>query len=281
MRYFLAFALFVSCFTFGWAQGEVANVVTYDVVYLTEGGILKGEIKALDEQTGGISFVDVNGKHYFLVAGDYDYFVEDKVFNLKNKRPKEIHPRKSGEMIKSIGFVSTYLERNHSFTSDDTYHNAPYGYSDLNLGVELSMGKVEEDESYLGSFVGFGLIGESDVYLSVGMEYQYGFSKPDANRGGYIPIQVYYNLNQFDMDYEIIDISMGWSWENVQITHQSLGVSIGYGTRFFRADKKSVALEFQMFRHMMLNERYDHDLDTDPESDFDLFGGKLLVGLEF
>lgn len=281
MRYILAFVLFVGCLGAGFSQGEVTGVVTYDVVYLTGGGILRGEIKALDEQTGGISFVDVNGRHYFLVAGDYEYFVEDKVFDVKKKGPKVIHPRKSGEIMKSIGFVANDLERNHSLNSDGTYHNAPTGYPDWGLGVEMSVGKFDEEESYLGGFVGFGLIGDSDVYLSVGGEYQFGFSKPDANHGGYIPIQLYYNLNQFDMEYDVIDISMGWQWENVEITHQSLGFAIGYGTRFFRADKKSVVLELMMFNHMQLSEKFEHTLDSDPQSDFELFGGKFIVGLEF
>lgn len=281
MRYFLILVLSFSCFAGGFAQGEVASVVTYDVIYLTEGGILKGEIKALDEQTGGISFVDVNGKHYFLVAGDYEYFIEDKVFDVKNKGPKVIHPRKSGEIVKSIGFVAYDLERNHEFNADQTYYNAPYGYPDIGMGVELSVGKVEEDESYLGGFMGFSLITGSDINLSAGVEYQYAFSKPETNRGGYVPIQVYYNLNQFDMQYETIDMSLMWTSENVQITHQSLGLSIGYGMRFFRADMKSIVAEFQMFRHMKLSQTFEHALDVDPNSDFDLFGGKLMVGFEF
>lgn len=67
----------------------------YDVVYLTDGRVLKGQILSYDSQLGGISFRDSYNRVYNFSREEYKYFLEKQNFPVNNKKSKALRERKS------------------------------------------------------------------------------------------------------------------------------------------------------------------------------------------
>ena len=104
IRYFLLLVLFfVSVQSF--AQKPEENIYNYDLIYMKDNSILKGEIIIFEEEDGDITFKDLKGKTYSITRDEYRYFKENVRYYENDDKIRIIKNRKINEFEVSVGFL--------------------------------------------------------------------------------------------------------------------------------------------------------------------------------
>jgi hypothetical protein len=288
LKFWMATLFLFATISSGFAQDDELEYVEYDVVYLKKGGGIKGEILAFDEKNGGIVFKDKDGRKYFIAQEEYDYFEENRRFPVKKKKSKQIHQRKKDAFEIGVGATLASLGRQHNVEDDETYIGRSETYPDQIIAFRVLAGKRFKNLSYAGLWGEIGLMQESNTSFSFGGRYSLLYNnKKETNLGLYIPLEVYYNYNSFDLDYSVKDTTFsdgGWSYpsyEKIKVSQNAVGLSVGHGFSFHISEQRSFALELMLFKHFIVSQNFEHNLPTDPKSDFNNSGIRFIISYNF
>lgn len=236
---------FVFCFTSGLAQSDSANTTTYDIVYLTKGGAVKGQILSFNEKEGSMVFKDLNNRTYSFSRKEYAYFVENQV--LMEKKIKNIRARKDEGYEVSLGFsLASFNGPEYRFTSPSGETTSQYYL--LPISLKVGVGKYLKKQHFVGSIASLGMLTEAKIYTNAGVRYAYIFTSDKKNAIVYLPIEVkYFRIasNQND-SYSVNDVTEEMSFD---LLVQSIGLSAGTGLSFTRAGKKSISIEAKFTKH--------------------------------
>ncbi|MGB0850140.1 MAG: hypothetical protein ACPGTP_02740 [Bacteroidia bacterium] len=236
---------FVFFYTSGLAQSDSANATTYDIVYLTKGGAVKGQILSFNEKEGSMVFKDLNNRTYSFSRKEYDYFVENQV--LTEKKIKNIRARKDEGYEVSLGFcLETFSGPEYQYTSQNSGGTTQYYL--LPISLKVGVGKYIEKQHFVGATASLGMLTEAKLYNNAGMRYAYIFTSDKRNAILYLPFEAKYfrmATNQSD-SYSVNNVTEEKSFD---LLVQSVGLSAGTGVSFIRADKKSISIEAKFTKH--------------------------------
>lgn len=267
MKLFVRFSLILlAFFTFqGTAIAQSDTTVTYDVVYLTKGGMLKGEILSFNEETGLMVFKDTKGVKYSLNQTEYKSFVENKVF-VEKRGPKVIKERKEDEFEVSGGFRVSFLSMNDQFTPDDYYLSSGGGVSDLPMSIYVGVGKYFTRRHFAGVSGELALSSYGSKYFSAGLRYSYQYDAQKRNVALYIPVELQYFNSRYDQWYEVNDtvveqqgggtVTYFPAREDLVYDLRAVSLSFGQGLSFIMENKHSISLELSFVKFFMFEPKY-------------------------
>lgn len=267
----LIFTILVAFQNKSFAQSD--STVTYDVVYLKKGGMLKGEILSFDSETGFMVFKDTKGVKYSLGREEYDRFIENKVFTVKKKGASEIKARKENEFEFSGGFRISLLSFNDNFDADDYYLNSNGGVTDLPLSIHLGVGKYMSRKHFIGASGELAMTSYGKKYFAAGARYAYQYDSYKRNVALYIPVELQFFSCQYDQRYQVADtvienqggsiITYYPSDLDVDYTLRAASFSLGQGLSFIMNNKNSIALELSFVKFFPFTPSYI-GLDRNP-----------------
>jgi len=261
IRYFLLLALlFVSVYSF--AQKPEENIYNYDLVYMKDNTILKGEIIIFEEEDGDITFKDLKGKTYSITRDEYRYFKENVRYYENDDKIRIIKNRKINEFEVSVGFLPALtLFENVSPILSPNIQNANFGVygSVLPLSVSLAVGKYFNRNHFIGINGNYGVVYASadlNSYLSGGLKYKYQYDPYKNNLALYVLGSA--NYTSIQGKFRDVDI-YGYSnhlvreiYNTYKIQYPEIGV--GHGFSWILKNKKSISLELSVSRALTLNE---------------------------
>ncbi len=241
--------LFAFSFVFfnfsGFAQSDSSNVTTYDIVYLTKGGAVKGQILSFNEKEGSMVFKDLNNRTYAFSRKEYDYFLENQV--LTEKKIKNIRARKEEGLEVSLGFsMESFNGPDYRYASQNSETTSQYYL--LPISLKVGVGKYIEKQHFVGATAALGMLTEAKLYTNTGLRYAYTFTSNKRNAILYLPIEAkYYRISTTQSDnYFIDDMTLDRGFD---LLVQSVGLSAGTGVSFIRSNKKSISVEAKFTKH--------------------------------
>lgn len=265
---------------------DSTQYVQYDVIYMKDGRILKGEIMSYDEQFGGISFKDPYGKMYNIGRNDYDYFKENVNFPVKPKKNKPVHPRKEDGFGFNIGLGMSYVNMNQETTADDYFVQDSYGNADIPITLSIEGGKYFSRRHFVGLKAEYGLIGDEPGYLGAGARYVYQYDAAKTNTALYFPIEVKYQQLNMLTSYKINDTiwydASSYSYPGSVYSlgsFSNLGISIGHGIGFVMKGGRSINVEMSYTKLWILSVDYKDPIPGphEPKSTFTM--GTFRLGM--
>lgn len=280
---FIAFWLLLLIPLAGEAQTDSSAYEVYDIIYLKEGGILKGNILSFDDPTGFIVFQDVYGRKYSLGREQYKYFEENKVFPVKKKRRTEILPRKENEWEINLGLSTSYLWISHDFTPDQYILNGVDNLADIPFCLKVGAMKYINRVHSVGLTSEFVLFQQNRQYFNGGLKYRFHYDKTNSNVGYYLPVELVYNTTGFKTSFQVADTVFtdnGWTYpadKELEVNIKSIALNLGHGFAFILPNKRSVQLEFNVSRHFNLSQKITGNVQKKPESSFGLSGIRMSL----
>ena len=267
------------------AQVPDPNIISYDMVYLKNGKVLKGEIIIFEEKDGDITFKDTMGRKYSITREEYNYFVEDVRTYVSLTDTLIINPRKENELELSLGFRTGLINVQDDFIADDYYLNTTESQSFLPVNLKLGLGKYIDRENFIGLSVEVGLASEIKGVINAGLRYTHQYDAYRKNVAFYIPIEIQYSHMQFNNFYSVNDTIFnpsGIGWETpldleVVNTINALTISAGQGFSFIRSDKKSIGVELIIFKSFIMTYESNNSYPEKPKSEFLINGVKLSL----
>jgi len=285
----LLFFTIVCCLSStSFAQENTENVISYDLVYLKNGKVLKGEILVFEEKDGDITFKDSSGRKYSITREEYDYFVEDKRYFVNKKDTLSIKPRKTTEFELSLGFNGTVAMLKETTKEGNTFlgKDLTGGYAYIPICFQFGVGKYINRQNFVGLSGDFGVLGGPQNYLNFGLRYMYQYDSYKRNVSFYVPVELQFSSIRFDNQYTQKDsvtfdggVTYYPSTKDVltDISINSISFSAGQGFSFMLNNKKSISLELKLFKNFILSQKFI-DLETNkPKSDFKINGIKLAL----
>lgn len=278
----MSFALISTCY----AQND--STTSYDLVYLTKGGVLKGEILSFDEVSGSMVFKDVVGRKYSLAREDYKYYVENYVFPVRRKKKFELRDRKENETEFSAGLSFHYLNYVNDFRSDEHYISGNDAVGDIPLSLKLSYGKYHSRRHYYGVNVDMGLLSYHKNRLGLGVRYAYHYDGYKSNTAYYLPVELNYFRSRFSDDYSVNDTLFdgngGYEYPRVSSVETYLSgfnFQLGQGIAFIGKEKRSIALEIALIKQLVSFQRFDSEHSWDPNTAYSAVGGRFSLLYNF
>ncbi len=258
----------------------------YDVIYLNDGRVLKGQILSYDSQLGGISFKDTFGRIYNFSRQDYKYFLEKQNFPVKSKKQKVIRERKSNGLRYSLGFNSSYfygLEK-----SDNADLNSRKDTKGTAIGVFGSIGKYFTRAHFLGLNAEIGLLTNNYQLYNLGARYNYEYDQKRNNIAKYIPIELkYQNMFLENTGIPFTETTPNSSYSGLYYPKteiSSILFSVGHGFGFILKNGGSFNIELAYQRHLTLSQKF-YDLKPQDEVGYDpkfqVNGFRLGLSLSF
>ncbi len=290
LKYLLFAALFLTAvFKNTTLAQDSTQYVVYDVVYLKDGRILKGNILAYDANLGGLSFRDTEGRVYNFSREQYNYFVEKKQFPIKSK-DKVIRARNEEKTEVTLGLNLHYTYMYEELTDKSYYTSNMYGVAEMPLSLSAGIGRYFTRKHYFGVVGDFGVI-SSPKFFNAGLKYKYEYDAAKSNLGLYIPIELRYQNMQLSNNYEYYDTLWydgggyyyGNMYHNAQSSFSAANFSIGHGFAFIMKNGGSFNIELQYLKYFILSHKYvklNADLPR-PESTFALQGFRIGMSLSF
>lgn len=268
--YSIAFVAMVMTVETAVAQ-DSTNYVQYDVIYMKDGRVLKGEILSYDSQFGGISFKDPSGKISNFGRDDYKYFVENQNFPVKKKNT-EIRPRKDDGFGFNIGVSASYIVNTIQRSEDDYFFKEDGWSGDMPISLYASVGKYFTRHHFVGISADIGMIGDRPGYYAIGGRYAYQYDAHKTNTAFYVPIELkYQHINMFD-NYNVKDTT--WFSENsysypgftnIETSYSNLAFSIGHGFGFMLKSGHAFNIEISFMKSFVLSKEYT-DLEVAPHA---------------
>lgn len=280
---FLTIALMLGSFS-AFAQSDSVKTEIHDVLALEKGGLIKGEVLSFDAIGGGIVFKDLNGKIYSLAREEYQYFKEDQIFEVKQKGPKVLHPRKESGWEIQIGVSAAFLAMVHDFDADAYYLNGVQSAADLPVSIKVGAGKYLNRSNYIGLTAEFGLATETAPNYQAGLRYKYFYDAGTNNVGLYIPVELTYQRLDITSNFSVNDTVFSNNGDftfpdnrDLTTSVNAASISLGHGFAFMMPNKRSLSIELTLLAHLLLSQQYQ-DLDREPPvSQFGTRGVKLAV----
>jgi hypothetical protein len=258
----------------------------YDLIYLTDGRVLKGQILSYDSQLGGISFRDVHNRVYNLSRADYKYFLEKQNFPFKEKKSKPLRERKRDGIRYSLGLNNTFLYGLEKIQGD-----ALSGRKDTRgfaIGVQGTAGKYLTQSHFLGASGEIGVLASNPRFYSAGVHYKYEYDLKQSNVASYIPIELRYQnmiLENSGVAYVIetpSSYSSGYYYPKTEFS--TIFFSIGHGFGFILKQGGSFNIELSYQRHLTLSQKF-YDLKPEDavgyDPKFQVNGFRLGFSLSF
>lgn len=280
-KFHLILFIFLGINSFVSAQTETnPNVLVYDVVYMKDGRVLKGEIIIFEEKDGDITFKDIYGRKYSIKREEYNYFVEDKRFLINKNDTLVIRPRKEKELEISLGFNAAYLNASEDFKADDYYLHAYTSTVHFTpICFKFGIGKYINRQNFIGLSADVALATEIKSYFNVGLKYVHQYDAYKRNVSFYIPVELLFNNLNMSSGYQVNDpayTSESYS-KTFEVTHsfQSLGLNLGQGVSFILNNKKSVSMELSLFKNYVISHGYEDLNRAGPKGDFNFNGMKF------
>ncbi len=282
--FFLLLCLFsISSFN---AQSDSTKLV-YDVIYMKDGRVFKGEILSFNENNGTIIFKNKDGSKYTFKAEEYDRYRENVAYDAK--KPFEIRPRKESGIEFHVGFNLGMISFNSDFTEDENFDRGPEGgYSYVNSSIRVGVGKYFNRQNYAGITADIGLTGLKN-YFSAGFRYTYQYDGYKKNVAFYIPIELKYTSLQESSTFDHIDSTAQWvggekynitSQREIKTNYSLMDLKIGQGFSFIMANKKSLNLELFFVKSFVLSSKM---IDAQPEpkisTSINSFGLSLMYNI--
>ncbi len=269
----LIFTLFLVMTSNIFAQDSTRYEV-YDVIYLNDGRILKGQILAYDSQHGGISFKDLFGRVYNFSRQDYKYFLEKQNFPIKVKKQKVLRERKSKGIRYGVGLNTSYFYGLEKSETNDL--NSRKESKGMAIGVSGTIGKYFTRSHFLGANAELGL-SSSQQYHNFGVRYNYEYDQKKTNIAKYFPIEFKYQkmfLENSGIPYtEITPNSYSEGYYFPKTEFSNLLFSIGHGFGFILKQGGSFNIELAYQRHITLSQKF---YDLKPQ-DADGYNPKFQV----
>jgi hypothetical protein len=281
------FSVLIFSFLFtlaGYGQEDSSGFEVYDVIYLKDGSVVKGEILSFDEPTGGIVFKDTGGRTFSYSREQYDYFIENKVFPVeKTKKPIDIKPRKETEWEFNLGFSAAWLKMSHEFTADDYYTNSIYSQVNLPLCFKVGGGKYLNRQNFIGLTGELALISRNS-YFGAGVRYFYQYDGYKKNATFYIPVELQFVSTGVSTMFQVNDTTYedggSYSYPStvyIETGFQLVSLSAGQGFSFIMNNKKSLALEFSVVKQYVLSEKFLNVEGVLPKSTYSTAGVKFAL----
>lgn len=278
----LFFTLFISFFyvtvsNIMLAQNEVANVLVYDVIYMKNGKILKGEILIFEEKDGDLTFKDLQGKKYSITREEYDYFVEDKRYFVAKNDTLVIRPRKEKEIEISLGFSVPILFQDNTFKADTNYESTSWGSTMYTpLSIKAGVGKYINRQNFVGANLEIGLSSKMNYY-NIAARYFHQYDAYKKNVSFYIPFEVsFFNINSSHSFLKVDTLDAYNYTDQISVNHKILGLSLGQGVSFILNNKKSISLEMTLIKGFTISEKFI-DIEGIPEPNI----SSAFKGLKF
>ncbi|MFY0642888.1 MAG: hypothetical protein JXR19_00320 [Bacteroidia bacterium] len=259
------------------------EIKTYDLVKLTDGRVIKGEIILFDGTDGDLTIVDPAGRKFFLTAQDYEYFVEDQAYRVRNRDTVIVKERRTEGWQVSVGTSIAMFNWRPNLIEDDYFLNAPDVVNDIPVSLKAGFGQYRGREHYLGAQVEIGLLLESVNYLNAGFRYQHQYDGYKRNLALYVPIDLYFNRWSGYTNYSVNDSNPPAPFpfetgdENIKNVVSSLGIGIGQGFAFVLENKKTISLELGIFKNFVLNQSYPEWNAAEPNEDIQIDGFKFAL----
>ncbi len=228
----------------------------YDVIYMKDNRILKGQILSYDSQLGGISFKDVYGRVYNFSRDEYKYFKEKQNFpiKVKSKKQKVIFERKSNGLRYSLGFNTSYFYGLEKRESDNL--NSRKDTQGMAISVCGTIGKYFTRTHFLGATAEIGLLTNNQRLFNLGVRYNYEYDKKQSNIAKYIPIELKYQ-NMILNNPGIQSISNSNSiYYYPQTEFSTILLSVGHGFGFILKQGGSFNIELAYQRHFTLSQKF-------------------------
>jgi len=242
----------------------------YDVVYLTDGSVLKGQILSYDSQLGGISFRDSYNRVYNFSRQEYKYFLEKQNFPVKNEKSKALRERKNDGIRYSLGLNNTYLYGLEKPEGDElSSRRDTRGFA---IGLYGSIGKYFTRSHFVGASGELGVLTSHPRFYNLGLRYNYEYDLKQSNLAKYIPVELkYQNMILENSGIEYVEItpnsySSGYYYPKTEFS--SLVFSIGHGFGFILKQGGSFNIELSYQRHFTMSQKF-YDLKPEDADGYD------------
>ncbi len=257
MNKFLFFTLFLLLASNTVFAQDSTQYEVFDVIYLKDNRILKGQILSYDSQLGGISFKDVYGRVYNFSREEYKYFREKEHFPIKVKKQKGLYERKSKGLRYSLGLNTAYYYGLEKIETDDL--NSRKETTGLGLGVYGTVGKYFTRTHFLGATAEVGVM-TSQQYYNFGARYNFEYDLRKTNVSKYVPIELKYQnmfLQNSGLPYtEVTPNSSSEGFYYPKTEFSTLFVSVGHGFGFILKQGGSFNIELAYQRHFTLSQKF-------------------------
>jgi hypothetical protein len=267
---FLLFTVVLLSTMTAFAQ-DSTQFVQYDVLYMKDGRVLKGEILSYDSQFGGISFKDPTGKVYNFGRDDYKYFVENQNFPVKKKNTV-IRPRKDSGIGFNIGVSTSYIVNTTTIEEDDYFVKEEGWMNDMPISLYGTVGYYFSRQHFAGLSADFGMIADRKGYYAIGGRYVYQYDAHKTNTAFYVPIEAKYQHIEMSDHYTTKDTfwydpnSFSYPGHtNVVTSYNNLALTIGHGFGFILKSGHSFNVELSFMKCMVLSKEIT-DLDAAPHA---------------
>ena len=281
MKKFLFALLCLICVSDLSAQDDTTKLV-YDVIYMKDGRVFKGEILSFNENNGTIIFKNNDGSKYTFKAEEYDRYKENVAYDAK--KDFELRPRKESGLEFQVGFSAAHVGMNPNLVVDDYYLSGGYLISSLVAGVKIGVGTYLNRQNFIGGSVELGFTSSPKNYLSAGFRYLYQYDGYKKNVAFYLPIEAHFTSMKGKSQYKVADtsyfsdgsIAFDFAYRDVDVKFSMASVSLGQGFSFILNNKKAVGVEISFIKYFVLISDV-LAVPKQPKTDFTLNGFKLAL----
>ncbi len=258
--------LFLSTFmiTTAYTQKSGESILNYDVIYMKDGRVLKGEILIFQESDGDLTFTDLKGRKYSITRKEYKYFEENVRYQLRNNDTIAIRPRKESEFEVTIGFTpySVILAEGEFEGSKETAVDNTL----MTLCINVGVGKYFTRQHYLGvnldyailpnHYFGNSIKGKLSNYFAAGARYKFQYDAYKRNTAWFLAAKGKFNAIKGDLSYQYPN-PWGSGTTSTYLTekHTTISMGLGQGVAFILNNKKSINLELSVSRHFTLSSK--------------------------
>jgi hypothetical protein len=288
MRISVFLILFTFCGILKCNEGLFAQdstrFVVYDVVYLKDGRVLKGQILAYDSYSGGLSFRDTEGRVYNFGRDDYEYFEEKRSYPIKTKKGKSIHERKRDGIRYNVGVNPSVISL-REIKSDDLSNSYPF--NDLALGLTAQIGKYFVSSHYVGLSSEYFALSSRGGYFNIGVKYAFEYDNKSSNWIKYVPLELkFQKMNLQHSSREYLDPGDQWNSPTIRYDYpiskfNSALISIGHGFGYVLKSGNSVNFELTYQRHFVLSQEYVKINPLTPMEDYKYQIHRVTLGISF
>lgn len=216
-------------------EDDSKNVQNYDLIYMKNGQVLRGEIIIFQESDGDITFKDTEGKMYSITREEYKYFKQNVRFAITKNDTLIIRERKEKQVEFTVG-----LRNNNMIESSRNL------YTTIPVSGYLGFGKYFNRRVYLGIGANFGLVETKafNKYLSPGIDIKYQYDGYKNNFALYVIGNANYTMHQ-GLYAAMYQVNIWGKSELGDVSHKysSAGISIGHGVCYILNGKKTVGFE--------------------------------------
>ncbi len=265
---------------------DTTKYEVYDVIYLTDGRVLKGHILSYDSQLGGISFRDIHGRVYNFSREEYKYFLEKQSFPVSNKKQKALRERKSDGIRFNLGLNFNYYYCLEKIGEDVlSQRKDAMGYA---ISVHGTIGKYFTRNHFIGATAEIGVLTSHPRFYNFGIRYNFEYDNKQTNLSKYIPVELKYQnmiLENTGISYSeqtSWGSSSGFYYPKTEFSSILLSVGHGFGFIFKQGGSFNIELAYQ--RHITLNQKFYDLRPEDAEGynpKFQINGFRLGFSLSF